>query len=256
MIQRRPNGTWGPLLALGLVACGGQAPPPEPASALAPTSGSEPVAAADTAPAPEDSALSAPQAQGPTHSLFLIGKVKDPDALVAHLSGTEDERVQAGIRAHVVSKVEGSDQVVIHFLARDRAKLQALVDAKKEATLKGHPDLVIVYAEDVEYRTPDAWPETTYSVYYRFEVDDFPHWKQYFDQGDVFRKKVGVVAHGVHRSEDDRQVIVHYVAESLTTIKQLVSQPEMKQVLKEAGVKGNPKPIYAKNVEMKRYAAP
>ena len=256
MIQRRPNGTWGPLLALGLIACAGQAPPPEPAPALAPTAGSEPVAAADTAPAPEDSELSTPQPEGPTHSLFLIGRVKDPDALVARLSGTEAERVQAGIRAHVVSKVEGSDQVVIHFVARDRARLQALVYAKKEATRQAHPDLVIVYAEDVEYRTPEAWPETTYSVYYRFEVDDFQHWKQYFDQGDVFRKKVGVVAHGVHRSEDDHQVIVHYVAESLTTIKQLVSQPEMKQVLKEAGVKGNPKPLYAKNVEMKRYATP
>jgi hypothetical protein len=152
--------------------------------------------------------------------------------------------------------VEGSDQVVIHFVARDKAKLQALVAAKKEALLQAEPDLAIVYAEDIEYRTPEAWPATTHSVYYRFEVDDFEHWKKYFDEGDVFRKKVGIVAHGIHRSEDDHQVIVHYVAESLTTLKQLVSQPEMKQVLKEAGVKGNPKPLYTKDLELKRYTTP
>jgi hypothetical protein len=255
MIQRRPKGRLGPLLALALVGCAGQAPAPEPAPALAPAAGSQPVAPTDPPPSPELSEPAAPAPEGPTHSLFLFGHAKDPNELVVRLSGAEAERVQAGVRAHVVSKAEGSDEVIIHFMASDRAKLQALVDAKKQ-TLPVQGGFVAVYAQDIEYRVPDAWPQTTYSVYYRFDVDDFEHWKKYFDAGDVFRAKVGVIAHGIHRSEDDRQVIVHYVADSLTTIKQLVSQPEMKQVLKEAGVKGNPKPLYARDVELKRYPSP
>ena len=75
----------------------------------------------------------------------------------------------------------------------------------------------------------------------RHEVADYAAWKRAFDGDAAARARAGIVGHAVNRSAQNPNVVVVYVqAPSLETLRAFTSSPDIKKVMKAAGVIGTP----------------
>lgn len=224
---------------------------PAPAQSASPP---EPAVAASADPPQE-----APQPLAPAYSVFVFHTIRDFPSFKAYLDKNEEFRRKLGATAHVLSLPEGaSDQAIVHYVVQDPDRVKKLIESPEIATLARQPgspeDSRVIFAKDVAYKRAMEWPAESYTVLYKFEVTDFDTWKAKFDQNQPWRERVGIIGYGLHREiGESNTVIVHFVAESLDTIREMATLPEIVEAMKASGVTGSPKPVFAKNVELRRY---
>jgi len=73
------------------------------------------------------------------------------------------------------------------------------------------------------------------------EVKDFPSWKKIFDSDKPRRDGAGVADKGIYASVDDpNKLLLIFEAESDKTIQGMFNDPELQQLMKEAGVMSVP----------------
>jgi quinol monooxygenase YgiN len=81
------------------------------------------------------------------------------------------------------------------------------------------------------------------------EVEDYPAWKQVFDQAASIRKQAGEISYQVLRDEQALNKIVHFSAWTSTThARAFFESPELVEIRAKAGVK-SPEFIYLHQLE-------
>src|SRR6185436_14330328 len=75
----------------------------------------------------------------------------------------------------------------------------------------------------------------------RHEVSDYAAWKRAFDGHADARARAGIIGHAVNVSAQKPNVVITYLqAESHEALRAFTSMPELKEVMKAAGVIGAP----------------
>lgn len=81
------------------------------------------------------------------------------------------------------------------------------------------------------------------------EVEDYPAWKQVFDQAALIRKQAGELSYQVLRDEHEPNKIVHFsVWTSTTDARAFFESPQLVEIRAKAGVK-SPEFIYLHQLE-------
>jgi len=81
------------------------------------------------------------------------------------------------------------------------------------------------------------------------EVEDYPAWKQVFDQAADIRKQAGELSYQVLRDEHDPNKIVHFsLWISTAAARAFFESPELVEIRAKAGVK-SPEFIYLQQLE-------
>lgn len=79
------------------------------------------------------------------------------------------------------------------------------------------------------------------TMFVRHEVKDFDAWKKAYDAFDNDRKSMGVTSHGVYQLEGNpNDVTVFHKFENMGAAKKFADSDRLKEVMKGAGVVGNP----------------
>jgi hypothetical protein len=158
--------------------------------------------------------------------------------------GDAPSRRNAGIvTTHINRSLETPDLVSVYIVATDAAKLDAflaspaLKETMKDAGVKGPPQLAkITPMEDLTVKDR-ALP----AALVRHEVAEYTAWKRGFDDDADARARAGIVGHAVNVSgENPNLVIVYIQAESFDKLHAFVARPDLKDVMKAAGVIGAP----------------
>jgi quinol monooxygenase YgiN len=253
------------LSALSLAACGSSSSTtPESSSE---TTGTEQTVAVAPAPAPEPAPIAeptpppAPVAETPklaNAAAVVSHRVKDYDAWKKAFDEGEPMRKEAGITAHHVSRgVKDPSLVVTYFSADDKAKLEtfladkALAETMKKNGVIGKP--TIEHVTPIENKTA-ADPALPAAIV-EHEVKDYDAWKTAFDGDTQRRSDAGLVGYTLNRDQKKPNVVVMYVqGQTREQVDAYFADPALKTIMKDAGVKGQPKVTALQGVEWNQYA--
>jgi hypothetical protein len=184
-------------------------------------------------------------AQGlPKAAVVVTHEVEDFETWKRAFDAHAPARRDAGIlAAHVNRDSELPNRLMVYLASDDATKLSAFLSSAgtmsvmRDAGVKGPPHLALITPD--EDRTVKDRPLA--GVIVRHEVADYAAWKNVFDADSDRRRSAGIVGHAVNRSAQNPNLVVVYLqAESLATLKAFASAPELKDVMKSAGVKGGP----------------
>jgi hypothetical protein len=90
-------------------------------------------------------------------------------------------------------------------------------------------------------RSQINWSHYMTRLFVRHNVADYRAWRKAYDDFDVERKKLGVIAHAVFQSIDDpNDVTVWHDFSAAESAKSFASSARLKEVMGNAGVKGVP----------------
>jgi len=79
------------------------------------------------------------------------------------------------------------------------------------------------------------------TLFVRHDVADFAAWKKAYDDFNDERVKMGVTGDGVYQVEDNpNSVIIYHHFDSMDAAKAFVGSNRLREVMAEAGVKGEP----------------
>ena len=79
------------------------------------------------------------------------------------------------------------------------------------------------------------------TLFVRHTVVDFTSWKQAYDDFNTERAGMGVTGHGVYQAEGDpNDVTLYHHFENLDAAKVFMANPRLHEVMKQAGVQGEP----------------
>lgn len=79
------------------------------------------------------------------------------------------------------------------------------------------------------------------TLFVRHDVADFGHWRQAYDDFDDERASMGVTGHGVFQEDGNpNNVTVYHEFESMDSARTFASSPRLQEVMRAAGVQGEP----------------
>ena len=79
------------------------------------------------------------------------------------------------------------------------------------------------------------------TLFVRHRVKEFGAWKQAYDAFNAERKTMGVTDHGVYQADGNpNDVTIYHQFESMDKAKAFVGSPRLQEVMKSAGVMGEP----------------
>jgi quinol monooxygenase YgiN len=139
-----------------------------------------------------------------------------------------------------------NDLTVIHdFKTLKAAKAFAdsaeLKDAMKKAGVKGEPRIWFATM------TPGTSGKAAHvRMFVRHEVADYAAWRKGYDDFKATRAKLGATSQAVYRSTDDpNDLTVTHDFKSVAQAKAFADSAELKDAMKKAGVKGEPRIWFA-----------
>jgi hypothetical protein len=179
-----------------------------------------------------------------TAAVLVTHAVENYETWKRAFDGHAAARRNAGIVAtHINRSADNPNLLGVYMAATDAAKLDAflsstdLKETMKGAGVKGPPQLAKI--TPVEDLTVKERPLP--AVIVRHEVSDYAAWKRGFDGHADARARAGIVGHAVNVSAENPNVVVAYLqAESLDALRAFASTPDLKEVMKAAGVIGAP----------------
>lgn len=84
----------------------------------------------------------------------------------------------------------------------------------------------------------------------RTKVRDYATWRPYFDQHAAVRKANGQISERVFRNANNpNELVLLFEWDDLAKAKAFRESAELKQIMKEAGVEGEPEFIFLEEVE-------
>lgn len=166
-------------------------------------------------------------------------------------------REQAGIYAHCLNRLSPDENTVcVYFLAKNRDQLEAffaapgLADAMKQAGVSAPPSISLV--RQVEDNT--TWERPLPAAVVIHEVADFDRWKKAFDDHAPARRRAGLAAHAVNRTEENpNQVVVFLQAEDERALRAFLETAELSRAMQAAGVVGRPEIMFLRTLERVDY---
>jgi len=208
---------------------------------------SSPSGAASTDGSPAASASQENLGQGGA-SLFVVHMMSDFDAFKKYFEEGAAEREKAGIKGYLLSRLDDGT-VVIHLFADDLEKVQNALnspDLERYLDRKGAPETSLVWlTKNAVVKVPAAPPTgQTYSLYLKLHVGDFAALERGFEARHAVFAEQGVVGEGLHRSTDRENIaILHFMGTAKDKLEALPKRPEFVELLKQAKVDGEVKPL-------------
>jgi quinol monooxygenase YgiN len=252
-------------VVVALSACAAQSEPASEAAAepttgaeqLAPPAPPEPAAAQAAPPAAKPAEAAPQQPDSPPFGVVALHKVKDYDAWKETFDAHEQTRRDAGFIGHGVARVVDDPSGVMVWLGgMDMDDIKAftsskdLKDAMKKSGVVGKPKMMFMESSDNEPGSPDA----KYGMLVSHAVKDYEEWKAAFDEHAASRTEAGLTGYEVGTDPaDPNKVYVWITAASVDAIKAFSSSRDLKDAMKQAGVKGKPEITIVELVEMKSY---
>ena len=87
------------------------------------------------------------------------------------------------------------------------------------------------------------------TLFVRHNVSDFDSWKRAYDDFDEERRGMGVVADGVYQSDGNpNEVTVYHEFETMDAARAFAGSDRLREVMKSAGVEGQPSIWFARRV--------
>lgn len=87
------------------------------------------------------------------------------------------------------------------------------------------------------------------TLFVRHEVADFDTWMKAYDGFDAERTSMGVTGHGVYQAEGDpNDVTVYHHFETMDAAKAFMASDRLREVMKAAGVQGEPRAWFTTKV--------
>lgn len=196
----------------------------------------------------------------PRAAVFATLKVADFDRWYAGFTKLEPLRRKYGIVGHHLNRIRGDGNLVALYLAvedLDAAKRFLKSDdlkaAFKETGVQGAPVMLLMKprSEDV------VWDRNLPAIIVRHEVKDYLRWQKIYEVAAAVRSKHGILGDATNTLLDDsKTVIVYHQAESFEALESFLSDPELKESMKLAGVLGEPDVTFATGGWAKMYTAP
>ena len=79
-------------------------------------------------------------------------------------------------------------------------------------------------------------------MYVRHSVENYRTWRRAYDAFDAERRGMGVIGDGVYQALDDRNdVTIYHDFKTRKRAESFAASKRLKEVMKDAGVKGKPK---------------
>lgn len=189
----------------------------------------------------------------PSIAAVITHSVQDYDAWKRAFDAHAPTRRAAGIVDTHVNRHDGDpNQISLYLAATDESRLRGFLDSTdlmakmREAGVKGPPHIAMI--TPVEDRTVKDRPLA--GVIVRHEVRDYATWKPAFDRHEDTRAAAGILGHAVNRSVASPNLVVVYLqAESLDSLRNFASSPELEQVMQAAGVVSAPELTFVQGVE-------
>jgi hypothetical protein len=173
--------------------------------------------------------------------------MSDFDAFKKYFDENVALREKAGVKGYLLSRLDDG-KVVIHFLADDLETVQNTLnspDLERYLDRKGQPDSTVVWLTKTEIlKVPAAPPEgQTYSLYLKLHVGDFAALERGFEQRHSVFAEQSVIGEGLHRTPEGDVAVLHFVGTARDKLEALPRRPEFVELLKQAGTKGDVKPL-------------
>ena len=87
------------------------------------------------------------------------------------------------------------------------------------------------------------------TLFVRHDVADFATWKQSYDDFETERSALGVTGHGVYQADGKpNSVTIYHHFDSMEAAKSFVANPRLGEVMRTAGVQGEPDVWFATSV--------
>jgi hypothetical protein len=197
----------------------------------------EPAAKADPTPAA--------QGEVPPHAAWVSHKVKDYDKWKAAFDKHVEARKGAGALGHHVTRgADDANMIGVYVPLSDLAKFEAfskgddLKNAMKEAGVEGPPTIAVL--KPVKVNVPNTKVGNG-AIVVVHEVEDYDAWRKVYDEFDAKRQELGITGDAVNQFADNpNKIAVYHEADSVDTLKKFLESPELKEAMKNAGVKGKP----------------
>jgi quinol monooxygenase YgiN len=191
--------------------------------------------------------------------ILITHKVKDYDAWKPAFDAHEQGRKDAGLVAHALLRDPAKKSVSIWAGAYDLAKPQEMLGSEemkqtmKDAGVIGKPTImpmnIVAMSPPVE-----GAPTPTAGAIIDHKVKDFAAFKTVFDGAEQVRQDAGIVGWAVNQNpEDPNHVYVWVEAAEKEKLQAFLKSKELKDRMKEAGIKGAPKITQLDVVEWKMY---
>lgn len=79
------------------------------------------------------------------------------------------------------------------------------------------------------------------TLFVKHNVEDFDHWKKFYDEFSAVRKEAGVVGASVHQDlNNPNTVIVTHLFKDANAATAMINSEELKSAMAKAGVSGKP----------------
>ena len=217
----------------------------------------EPVAEA----APAERKNEPPTVEPPfTGITFMRHQVSDYGKWKAAFDADSDGLKKGGATAHwVYQDVDDPDLVMVVVGSKDVAKVASMMASPDMTRAMGAAGVVlppeIAISGPIKHSKPPArGTEIGGHLFVTHEVEDFDRWLKAFGDRDAVRSEASIVSHGVINStEDPNRVAIHYGYTDEAMVKAMLASEETKKAMADAGVKGEPKAFFAKQVEQELY---
>lgn len=188
-------------------------------------------------------AMAAVPAEAGGVRLFVRHEVSDYAAWRKVYDEFDATRRKMGVTAQAVYRSidNPNDLTVTHdFKTIDKAKALTaspeLKAAMEKAGVAGPPH--IWFSTRVGGKTGEA---AGVRLFVRHEVSDYAAWRKGYDAFDAIRRKMGVVAQSVYRSEDNpNDITVTHDFKTADEAKAFAASPELKEAMEKAGVTSAP----------------
>lgn len=189
----------------------------------------------------------------PSVAAVITHEVNDYAAWKRAFDEHAGARERAGmIGSHINRSAENPNLVSVYLAANDVGSLRGFLgNADLKATMahagvKGPPTVVLMTPVDTKPVTDRPLAGAIVS----HRVSSYETWKKAFDAHAPARAKAGIVGYAVNRDlEDPNTVIVYLQASTLDEVRSFCASPDLKDVMRNAGVEGAPRIAFVQGVE-------
>ena len=185
-----------------------------------------------------------PEQSLPSAAVIVTHPVADFDRWREGFDEHEEVRKASGMLGHHLNRAEHDPNLVSAYLAvGDIEATKAFADSPElgekmqEVGVTGPPEMTWM----TPVREAIVWDRELPAFLLSHTVADFDSWLEAYDAADTLRSSHGIIGHAANRSLDDPSLaIIYHQAESFDDLRHFLAAPEVKAVMKEAGVTSEP----------------
>lgn len=156
----------------------------------------------------------------------VFDSVTDPAAVLSIYESPDDPTLVT-----VFELTHSHEDAKNHFKSKE---------VKKELEEAGVTSDPVYHYYDIKYRLSDPTPKI-YRVAVSHEVEDYTHWRKIFDEDEPIRAKANLELRAISVDADDPHMVhIMFATDNIDKAKEVINSDELRQRMKEAGVKAEP----------------